>query len=169
MCSFVAAHYIAAQALMKNGNGRIDILLVEDNPADTSLIVSTLKKANIVNCTHVLANGGEILEFLLRNGPYSGQPPLPPDVLILLSLNLNGVQGLDVLRKLKSDERTRLLPIVVLASSQEERGVMQGYKLGANACIVKPLELRKLIEAVAELRLGWLLVSPEEPERGSAR
>ena len=153
---------------MKNGNGRIDILLVEDNPADTSLIVSTLKKANISNCTHVLANGAEILEFLLRQGPYRGQPPLPADVLVLLSLNLNGVPGLDVLRKLKSDERTRSLPVVVLTSSQEERGVMQGYKLGANACIVKPLELRKLIEAVAELRLGWLLMPPEDAERGSA-
>ena len=153
---------------MKNGNGRIDILLVEDNPADASLIVSTLKKANISNCTHVLANGGEILEFLLRKGPYSSQSALPADMLILLSLNLNGINGLDVLRKLKSDERTRSLPVVILTSSQEERGVMQGYKLGANACIVKPLELRKLIEAVAELRLGWLLVSPEDTERDSS-
>lgn len=153
---------------MKNGNGRIDILLVEDNPADTSLMVSTLKKANISNRTHVLTKGGEILEFLLRLGPYSGQPPLPADVLILLSLNLNAIPGLDVLRKLKSDERTRSLPVVVLASSQKERGVMQGYKLGANACIVKPLELRKLIEAVAELRLGWLLTPVEDAERGPA-
>jgi two-component system response regulator len=154
---------------MKNGNGRIDILLVEDNPADASLIVSALKKANIANCTHVLPNGDDILEFLLRRGVYSGQPPLPADVLILLSLNLNGVHGLDVLRKLKSDERTRSLPVVILTSSQEERGVMQGYKLGANACIVKPLELKKLIEAVAELRFGWLLVGPEESEKGSSQ
>jgi two-component system, response regulator len=152
---------------MKNGDGKIDILLVEDNPSDTSLITNTLNKANICNRTHVLANGAEILEFLLRKEPFSGQAPLPAEILILLSLNLSGIHGLDVLRKLKSDERTRTLPVIILTSSQEERGVMQSYKLGANACIVKPMDLRKLIEAVAEVRLGWLLVCPEDPaEKG---
>ena len=143
-------------------NRELDILLVEDNAADTSLILNTLKKVNICNGTHVLADGSEILDFLLRKGSYTGQPPLPVEVLIFLSLNLTGMHGLDVLRKLKSDERTRSLPIIIMTSSQEERGVMQSYQLGANACIVKPLDMRKLIEAVAELRLGWLLLSPEE-------
>jgi two-component system, response regulator len=150
---------------MKNGTGKIDILLVEDNAADTSLMLSTLKKVNICNRTHVLADGRDILDFVLRKGPYSGQAPLPAEILIFLPLNLSGVHGLDVLRKLKSDERTRSLPVIILTSSQEERGVMQSYQIGANACIVKPIELRKLIEAVGELRLGWLLVSPEECDR----
>jgi two-component system, response regulator len=153
---------------MKDGTGKIDILLVEDNSADASLILDALKKANICNRTHVLKDGDEILEFLLRKGTYSSELPLH-ETLILLSLNLSGVHGLDVLKKLKSDERTRSLPVIILTSSQEERGVMQSYKLGANACIIKPLDLRKLIEAVAELRLAWLLVSPENGDAGKAQ
>jgi two-component system, response regulator len=159
LCWFQAADYIAAR-LMKNG--KIDILVIEDKAPDVALILSTLKKSNICNRTHVLNDGAQVLEFILRKGPYLNEPPLPQELLVLLSLNLSGIHGLDVLRKLKSDERTRSLPVIILTSSQEERGVMQGYKLGANACIVKPLDLRKLIEAVAELRLGWLLIPPDE-------
>jgi two-component system, response regulator len=165
LCSCAAPLYIAP--LVKSANGKIEIVLVEDKPADTELMVSTLKKANISNRLHILKTGADILEFLLRKGPYSAQPPLPGEIVILLSLNLEGIHGLDVLRKLKSDERTRSLPVIILTSSQEERGVMQSYKLGANACIVKPVDLRKLIEAVAELRLGWLLTTPEDGEKGA--
>lgn len=147
---------------MKNGTGKIDILLVEDNASDSSLMVSTLKKANIANRIHVLGDGTKLLDFILRQGDFTGEPPLAAELLVLLSLNLAGIHGLDLLRKLKSDERTRSLPVIILTSSQEERGVMQAYKIGANACIVKPLDLRKLIEAVTESRLGWLLISPEE-------
>lgn len=154
---------------MTNGNnngGRTDILLVEDNPSDTALILNVLKKANIVNRIHVLADGGEILEFLFRQGMYKEEPALPAETLILLSLKLKDVNGIEVLRKLKSDERSRAFPIIILTSSQEERGVMESYKLGANACIVKPMDIRNFIEAVAELHLGWLLVSPENKDKG---
>ena len=144
---------------------KIDILLVEDNPAGAALILNVLKKANIINRMHVLAEGGEILEFLFRKGRYQDAPTLPAETLILLSLNLAGTNGLEVLRKIKSDERSRNYPVIVLASSQEDRGVMESYKMGANACMVQPIEITKFIEAVAELRLGWLLISPEEREK----
>jgi len=150
---------------MNNGSAdgsRVEILLVEDNPADISLIIATLKKVNLCNHIHVLREGALLPDFLFRTGAFAGQPPLPAELLILLSLSIRDVFALDVLRKIKSDERTRSLPIIILTSSQEDRGVMQSYKLGASGCIVKPIELTKFVEAVAELRLGWLLIAPEE-------
>ena len=149
--------------MMNGDNGRkVEILLIEDNPADVTVALEALKKANVANRVHVLREGGEALDFLVRTGPFAAEPPLSAQTLILLTLRLKTVHGLDVLRKIKSDERTKNLPVIILTSSQEERGVMQSYKLGANACIVKPMELNKLIEAVAELRLAWLLISDDE-------
>lgn len=148
---------------MTNGRengGKADILLVDDNPADTALVLNALKKAKIINRVHVLADSGEILEFLFRQGRYHDSPSLPAETLILLSLKLKSGSGIDVLRKIKSDERSRNLPVIVLTSAQEDRGVMESYKLGANACIVHPIDIHKFVEAVAELRLEWLLVSP---------
>jgi two-component system response regulator len=150
----------------KNGD-RTDILLVDDNPADTVLVLNALQKANILNRVHVLSDGREILEFLFRKGRYHDSPSLSAETLILLSLKLKGVSGVDVLRKIKSDERSRNFPVILLTSSQEDCGVMDSYKLGANACIVHPIDLHKFIEAVAELRLGWLLVSPDDHEKGA--
>lgn len=150
---------------MTNGSdngGKTDILLVDDNPGDTALVLNALKKANIINRVHVLSDGGEILDFLFRQGRYQDSPSLPAETLILLSLKQKRVGGLDVLRKIKNDERSRNFPVILLTSSQEDRGVMEGYKLGANACIVHPIDIHKFIEAVAELRLGWLLISPNE-------
>ena len=153
---------------MTNGNkngGKTDILLVDDNPTDTALVLGVLKKANIINRIHVLREGGQILDYLFRNGAFQNEPPLPAETLILLSLKVNGGTGLETLRKIKSDERSRNFPVILLTSSQEDRGVMEAYKLGANACVVQPIDLTKFIEAVAELRLGWLLISPEEHEK----
>ena len=150
----------------KNG-GKTDILLVDDNPADVQLVLNALKKANISNRVHVLPDGGAILEFLFRQGRFHDSPALPAETLILLSLQLKGISGVDVLRKIKSDERSRNFPVILLTSSQEDCGVMDSYKLGANACIVHPIDLHKFIEAVAELRLGWLLVSPDDHEKGA--
>lgn len=167
MCSRFYADYIAASE-MKNGNGnggKVEILLVEDNPADVTITLNALKKANIVNRVHVLREASQILDFLVRRGAFASEPRLPAETLILLALNLGTVHGLDVLRKIKSDERTKSLPVIMLTSSQEERGVMQSYKLGANSCIVKPIDPQKFIEAVSELRLGWLLISPEETQK----
>lgn len=153
---------------MTNGSkhlGKTDILLVNDDPAVTGLILNVLKKANVINRVHVVADGSSILDVLFRRASYAHEPALPSEILVLLSLNLSGMSGIDVLRKIKSDERSRNLPIILLAQSQEDRGVMESYKLGANACIVHPIDLTKFIEAVAELRLGWLLITPPEHER----
>ena len=138
-------------------------MLVENNPVDAALALAALKKANISNRIHVIEDGNAVLDFVFGTGTHAGRPPLREETLILLSMNLRGVHGLDVLRKLKGDERSKGFPVIILTSSQEERGVMEGYKLGANGCIVKPLDLPKFIEAVSELRLGWLLIAPESP------
>ena len=151
----------------KSNNGKTDILLVDDNPADTAFVLSVLKKANIINRIHVLSDGGHILDFLSRQGHYKDSPTLPAETLILLSLKVNGGSGLEVLRKIKNDERSKDFPVILLTSSQQERGVMEGYKIGANACVVQPIDITKFIEAVAELRLGWLLVSADEQEKQS--
>jgi CheY-like chemotaxis protein len=146
----------------QNTNGKTDILLVADHPGETALVLKVLNKAKVINRIHVLTEGREILNFLGRTGPYQDAPSLPAETLILLSLSLQTPSGIEVLRKLKSDERTRTLPVIMLAASQEDRGVMEGYKLGANACIVQPMDIAKFIEAVAELRLGWLLISEDQ-------
>lgn len=146
---------------MTNGS-KTDILLLADNARETGLVLNVLKKAKIVNRIHVLADGNDILDFLFRRGRYQEPSAIPSEILILLSLNLGSPTGIEVLRKIKGNERSKGYPIILLASSQEDRGVMEGYKLGANACIVQPIDMAKFIEAVAELRLGWLLVS-EKP------
>jgi CheY-like chemotaxis protein len=143
-------------------NAPFQIVLIEDDPQDVSITLNALRKANITNTMHPLETPDVAMEFLLRTGSFANQPALPSECLILLSLNLRGSPSLDLLRKLKGDERTKALPVIMLTSSQEERGVMQSYKLGANACIVKPVDLPKFIEAISELRLGWLLVAMDQ-------
>jgi two-component system response regulator len=149
---------------MMNGgpNHRVEIVLIEEDSGVSDETVKSLSKANIANRVHTLHEPQSVLDFLVRAGTYADQPPLPAETLILLSLSFRQMHGLDVLKKIRSDERTRSLPVIMLTSSQEERGVMQSYKLGANACMVKPLDLPKLMEAAAELKLSWLLVSSEE-------
>lgn len=150
-------------AKMTNGNtsgGRVEIILIENQPADVTTTLSTLKKANLFNTIHVLKNAEEAADFIFRSGPFASAAPLSQATLVLLSLNLPGTHGLDLLRRLKGDQRTKGLPVVILTASQEERGVMQSYKLGASGCIVKPVDLHKFIEVVSELHLGWLLIAP---------
>jgi DNA-binding response OmpR family regulator len=150
--------------MQRNSNGKTDILLVAENPTETAAVIKVLKKARIINRLHVLADGAEILDFLFRTGRYQQTPSLPTETLILLSLNLQGGNGVDVLRRIKGDQRSRDFPVIMLASSQDDRGVMEGYKMGANACIVQPIDITKFIEAVAELRLGWLLITESQSE-----
>lgn len=144
-----------------SNGGRVEIILVEENPTDMDSTLAALKKANLFNKIHLLKDADEAADFIFRSGVHRSLPALIPETLVLLSLSLSGTHSLDLLRRMKGDQRTKEIPVILLTSSQEERGVMQGYTLGASGCIVKPLDLQKFIEVVSDLHLGWLLISPE--------
>jgi two-component system, response regulator len=132
------------------------IVLVEDNPDDQTLTLRALKKQNIANEIIVLADGVEALEFLLDS-----EKPLPH--LLLLDLKLPKLDGLQLLRRLRSEPRTQLLPVVVLTSSDEDRDVIEGYRLGANSYIRKPVDFNQFTEAVRQLGLYWLVLNQSPP------
>lgn len=136
----------------------VDILLVEDNPNDVELTMRALKKAKLANPIFVVSDGAEALDFLFRTGAYAGRPPHTPKV-VLLDLKLPKVDGLEVLRRIKGDERTRVIPVVVLTSSREESDVVESYRLGVNSYIVKPVDFEKFVAAVENLSVYWLLLN----------
>jgi two-component system response regulator len=138
------------------------ILLVEDNPKDEALTLRALQKNNIRNEVVVAHDGAEALDYLL------GQNGTPLPQLILLDLKLPKIDGLDVLRRLRADERTRLLPVVILTSSTEERDLVEGYRLGANSYVRKPVDFVEFTEAVKQLGLYWLLLNNPPPSAGTA-
>ncbi len=138
------------------------ILLVEDNPDDVELTLRAFKKNRIINCLHVVTDGAEALEYLFGTGKYAGRDTSHQPTVILLDLKLPKVDGLEVLKAIRADERTKLLPVVVLTSSKEEMDIMNVYTNGANSYIRKPVEFEKFIEAVGQLGLYWLLLN-EQP------
>ena len=131
------------------------ILLVEDNSDDVDLTLRALRKNGIDNRVIVASNGQQALDYLFGTGEYSDKPHPPPRV-ILLDLNLPGLGGLDVLQTLRSDERTRFIPVVILTSSSEERDLVRGYELGANSYVFKPVDFTHFIEVARALGLYWL-------------
>ncbi|MEQ8225181.1 MAG: response regulator [Candidatus Eremiobacterota bacterium] len=131
------------------------ILLVEDNPDDELLTMRALKKNNVMNDIVVCRNGVEAIDYLF--GKNDNEADLPQ--LILLDLKLPKIDGLEVLRKIRSTERTRFLPVVVLTSSKEERDIVESYKLGANSYIQKPVDFSQFVEAVKQLQLYWLVMN----------
>ena len=137
----------------------IEILLVEDNPNDVELTLRALKKNNLTNRVHVVKDGAEALEYIFANGPYAYRKIEDHPRVILLDLKLPKVDGLEVLRKIKSDERTKVIPVVVLTSSKEERDLVESYRLGANSYIAKPVDFESFVKAVADLGLYWLLLN----------
>ncbi|MHB1050957.1 MAG: response regulator [Bacteroidota bacterium] len=141
----------------------LDILLVEDNPNDVKLTLRALQKNNLANHVHVVSDGAEALDFLFFRGKYAGRNVNEKLKLILLDLKLPKVDGLDVLKAIKSDERTKTIPVVILTSSKEERDIIEGYNLGVNSYVVKPLDFDQFISSVAELGLYWLIIN--EPAR----
>lgn len=143
-------------------NQPVDILLVEDNPNDVELTLHALKKNNLANNVHVVRDGAEALEFLFHTGQYAEERPDRPRV-ILLDLKLPKVDGLEVLQRLRSDEHTRHLPIVILTSSREERDLVQSYALGANSYTVKPVDWTQFTTAVQQIGLYWLLLNQAPP------
>jgi len=141
------------------------ILLVEDNPDDEALTLRALKKNNIGNRVVVARDGAEALDFLLgRETNGGGDPNIAPQV-ILLDLKLPKVDGLEVLRQLRANERTKYLPVVILTSSNEEQDLLKGYGLGANSYVRKPVDFNQFSEAVRQLGLYWLVLNEQVPAR----
>ena len=138
---------------------KVEILLVEDNPYDVELTLTALKENNLTNKVHVLNDGAEALEFIFATGAHAERNIKNIPKVILLDLKLPKVNGLEVLRRIKSDERTKKIPVVVLTSSQEERDVVGSYNLGVNSYIIKPVDFNKFIDAVAKLSLYWVLLN----------
>lgn len=141
------------------------ILLVEDNPDDEALTLRALRKNNILNEVVVAHDGVEALDYLYGQGQFVGRDLSAMPTVVLLDLKLPRIDGLEVLRRLRSDERTRLLPIVILTSSGEERDIVSGYALGANSYVRKPVDFVQFADAVRQLGLYWLLLN-EPPTPG---
>jgi two-component system response regulator len=140
------------------------ILLVEDNPDDEALTLRALKQNNISNEIVVTRDGVEALDFLFGTGAYVGRETSVLPELILLDLKLPKVDGFEVLKKLRSDQRTQLLPVVILTSSKEQQDIVNGYGLGANSYVRKPVDFQQFVDAVRQLGLYWLVLN----ERASA-
>lgn len=141
------------------------ILLAEDSAQDVELTLSALAENNLSNSVDVARDGAEALDYLFRRGAHAARRSGDP-VLILLDLKMPRVDGLEVLRAVKSDPRLRLIPVVVLTSSREEQDVVRSYELGVNAYVVKPVEFDKFVAAVRELGLFWMLLNEPPPGRG---
>lgn len=137
----------------------IEVLLVEDNPDDLDMTLRALRKAHLANRIQVARDGAEALEFIFATGVHSGRNPEDGPKVILLDLKLPKIDGLEVLRRVKADPRTKIIPVVVLTSSKEQPDVTECYNLGVNSYIVKPVNFERFAGAVAELGMYWLLLN----------
>jgi two-component system response regulator len=145
-------------------NGNV-VLLVEDNPDDEALTIRALKKNKVVNEVVVARDGVEALEYLFGEGAHAGRDTREMPQVVLLDLKLPKLDGLGVLRRLRADERTKLLPVVILTSSNEEQDRMTGYGLGANSYVRKPVDFDQFVTAAAQLGLYWLVLNEPPPRR----
>lgn len=137
----------------------IDILLVEDDPRDAELTIRAFKNQNLANPVHVVEDGEEALDFIFCRGAYTQMNLSRPPKVILLDLKLPKVNGLEVLKTIKEDERTRSIPVVIVTSSREDPDIREAYALGANSYVVKPVDFDAFIDAMRGLGLYWLLVN----------
>ena len=140
-----------------NESNAVELLLVEDNPQDLELALRALHKANLSNRIQVARDGVEALEFIFCEGPFATRKIEDCPKVILLDLKLPKIDGLEVLKRIKGDARTKMIPIVVLTSSKEQSDVVESYQLGVNSYIVKPVNFEQFTEAVRNLGLYWLL------------
>lgn len=143
------------------------ILLVEDNPDDEALTLRAFKKNNISNEVVVARDGAEALDYFFGTGAYAGRDLGVMPAITLLDLKLPKVDGLEVLGRLRGDERTKLLPVVILTSSKEDQDLLNGYRLGANSYIRKPVDFGQFVEAVRQLGLYWLVLNESPPVKGA--
>lgn len=139
------------------------ILLVEDNSSDEELTLRALKKSNIQNTVEVVRDGAAALDYLFARGPYATRDVEDTPQVVLLDLNLPKVSGLEVLRAVRADPRTRLLPVVILTSSKQDQDLVDGYHLGANSYIVKPVDFVQFADAIRQLGLYWLVLNQKAP------
>lgn len=144
---------------------RKTILLVEDNPDDEALTVRALRQHKVANEIVVARDGAEALDFLFRAGTHAGRDPGLDPELVLLDLKLPKIDGLEVLRRLRAEPRTKLLPVVILTSSTEEKDIINGYNFGANSYIRKPVDFLQFVDAVKQLELYWLVLNEPPPRR----
>jgi two-component system, response regulator len=139
------------------------ILLVEDNPDDEELTLRALRQAKVANDIAVVRDGGEALEFLFAEGRHAGRDVAKMPGVVLLDLKLPKLSGLDVLQHLRADERTKLLPVVILTSSSEEEDMLKSYRFGANSYVRKPVEFSAFVSAVSQLGIYWVLLNQPAP------
>jgi two-component system response regulator len=137
----------------------IDILLAEDNAEDAEMTMRALRRNNLVNRLHWVKDGAEALDYLFRSGAYAGPDAARPPKLVMLDIKMPKVDGIEVLRRLKADPATRAIPVVVMTSSNEERDVVESYRLGVNSYIVKPVQFEAFVETVAKIGLYWVLTN----------
>jgi CheY-like chemotaxis protein len=148
---------------MADTTNEVEILLVEDNPTDAELCIRSLKQHKLANKLVWVKDGAEALDFIFASGAYADREIANGPKVILLDLRLPKVDGMEILRRLKTDDRTRTIPVVVLTSSKQDRDVMESYRLGVNSYISKPVEFEEFAKVVAELGMYWLLVNRQPP------
>ncbi len=144
-------------------DNRVEILLVEDNPDDAELALHALKRENLANHIEIARDGEEALDFLFCSGPHAQRDFNHQPRLVLLDLKLPKVDGLEVLRQIKNDPRTKAIPVVILTASREEKDLVNGYQLGVNAYIQKPVDFEQFRQIVKQLGLFWLVVNQPPP------
>ena len=137
----------------------VEILIVEDTPEDVELALRALRKANLTNKIQIVRDGAEAMEFIFAEGKYSGRKIEDGPKVVLLDLKLPKIDGMEVLRRIKSDPRTKTIPVVVLTSSKEQKDVVESYQLGVNSYIVKPVNFERFAAAVQDLGMYWLLLN----------
>lgn len=145
-----------------------EILLVEDNPDDVALTLRAFKRSHLLNPIWVARDGVEALDYLFAQGSFTSRADTPLPTLVILDLKLPKLDGLGVLKAIRADERTHLLPVVILTSSKEEQDLLSGYSLGANSYVRKPVDFAEFVEAVKVLGIYWMAIN-QLPSRGATR
>jgi CheY-like chemotaxis protein len=146
---------------MEEALTEVEILIVEDNPNDAEMAIRALKRNNLTNKVFVVTDGEEALDFIFSRGKYSMRKKFVRPRMVLLDLKLPKIDGLEVLKEIKENPETRIIPVIVLTSSKEEKDLVESYKLGVNSYIVKPVEFEKFVDAVNELGMYWLILNQQ--------